>query len=116
MNLKLVERIVRRQPEIKLISAMQGSLGIELAREHRPDAILLDLNLPDMSGDEVLRRLKVDADLRDIPVIMVSADALGDRIAQLLAQGAHGYITKPYKIAEFLKTLNETLAASSPRL
>ena len=116
MNLKLVERILRRQPEIKLISAMHGSLGIELAREHRPDAILLDLNLPDMSGDEVLRRLKVDADLSRIPVIMVSADALGDRIEQLLAEGAHSYITKPYKVADFLKTLNETLAASSPRI
>ena len=111
MNLRLVERILKRQPELKLISAMQGSLGIDLAREHQPDAILLDLNLPDMSGDEVLRRLKLDEALRDIPVIMVSADALGDRIAQLMAQGAHSYITKPYKVADFLRTLNETLEA-----
>ena len=110
LNLRLVERILKRQPELKLISAMQGSLGIDLAREHRPDAILLDLNLPDMSGDEVLRRLKADADLRGIPVIMVSADALGDRVLQLIAQGAHSYITKPYKVADFLRTLNETLA------
>ncbi len=111
MNLRLVERILRRQPELKLISAMQGSLGIDLAREHRPDVILLDLNLPDMSGDEVLRRLKIDAALRGIPVIMISADALGDRIAQLMSQGAHSYITKPYKVADFLRTLNETIAA-----
>ncbi len=111
LNLRLVERILKRQPELKLISAMQGSLGIDLAREHRPDVILLDLNLPDMSGDEVLRRLKIDPDLRRIPVIMMSADALGDRVIQLIAQGAHGYITKPYKVADFLNTLNETLAA-----
>ena len=111
MNLRLVERILRRQPELKLISAMQGSLGLDLAREHQPDVILLDLNLPDMSGDEVLRRLKLDDALRDIPVIMVSADALGDRIVQLMSQGAHSYITKPYKVADFLRTLNETLDA-----
>ena len=111
MNLRLVERILRRQPELKLISAMQGSLGLDLAREHQPDIILLDLNLPDMSGDEVLRRLKLDDALRDIPVIMVSADALGDRIVQLMSKGAHSYITKPYKVADFLRTLNETLDA-----
>ena len=111
MNLRLVERILKLQPGLKLISAMQGSLGIDLAREHRPDVILLDLNLPDMSGDEVLRRLKIDESLRGIPVIMVSADALGDRITQLIAQGAHGYITKPYKVADFLRVVNETLEA-----
>ena len=111
LNLRLVERILKRQPELKLISAMHGSLGIDLAREHRPDVILLDLNLPDLSGEEVLRRLKADPDLNGIPVIMVSADALGDRVIQLIAQGAHSYITKPYKVADFLRTLNETLAA-----
>ena len=111
MNLRLVERILKKQPELRLISAMQGSLGIDLAREHRPNVILLDLNLPDMSGDEVLRRLKLDETLRGIPVIMISADALGDRVTQLIAQGAHSYITKPYKVADFLRTLNDTLAA-----
>ena len=111
MNLRLVERIIKGQPDLKLISAMQGSLGIDLAREHRPDVILLDLNLPDMTGDEVLRRLKSDDALCEIPVIMVSADALGDRVVQLMAQGAHGYITKPYKVAEFMHTLNETIDA-----
>ena len=64
---------------------MQGGLGLDLAREHQPDLILLDLNLPDMTGDEVLRRLKADPAVQDIPVIMVSADAMGDRIEQLLA-------------------------------
>ena len=113
MNLRLVERILKRQPELKLISAMQGRLGLDLAREHQPDVILLDLNLPDMSGDEVLRRLKLDDALRKIPVIMVSADALGDRVNQLIAQGAHSYITKPYKVADFLLTVNETLDAFS---
>jgi CheY-like chemotaxis protein len=109
MNLRLVERILKLQPHLKLISAMQGSLGIDLAREYRPDVILLDLNLPDMSGDEVLRRLKIDEALSTIPVIMISADALGDRVTQLIAQGAHGYITKPYKVADFMRTVNEAL-------
>lgn len=109
LNLKLVERIVKRQPDLRLISAMQGSLGLELAREHRPDLILLDLNLPDISGEEVLKRLKADPDLRSIPVVMVSADALGDRIQQLLATGAENYITKPYRVPDFLRIVNEAL-------
>jgi PAS domain S-box-containing protein len=111
LNLRLVERIFKKQPHLRLIPAMQGSLGLELAREHHPDVIMLDLNLPDLGGDEILRRLKAEPELRDIPVIMVSGDALGDRINQLLAQGAFGYITKPYRIDDFLRTLDEAVAA-----
>ncbi len=110
LNLRLVERILQARPEYRLLTAMQGGLGLDLAREHRPDLILLDLNLPDMSGDEVLRRLKEDPNMRRIPVIMVSADAMGDRIQQMLALGASGYLTKPYRVSEFLSLLAETLA------
>jgi len=110
LNLRLVERILVQHPEYKLISTMQGRLGLEFAREHRPDLILLDLNLPDIPGEEVLARIKADPDIRGIPVIMVSADAMGDRIEKLLSSGASNYLTKPYKVAEFLRVIGETLA------
>jgi CheY-like chemotaxis protein/anti-sigma regulatory factor (Ser/Thr protein kinase) len=109
LNLRLVERIFHSRPQYRLLTAMQGGLGLDLAREHHPDLILLDLNLPDMAGDEVLRRLKADPTMRDIPVLMVSADAMGDRIEDLLASGATGYLTKPYKVGDFLRIIEETL-------
>ena len=111
LNLRLVERILQPRREYRLLTAMQGGIGLDLAREHQPDLILLDLNLPDMSGDEVLRRLKEDPTVEKIPVIMVSADAMGDRVEQMLALGATGYLTKPYRVAEFLRVISETLAA-----
>ncbi|HEV7867411.1 MAG TPA: PAS domain-containing protein [Chthoniobacteraceae bacterium] len=111
LNLRLVERILQSRPEYRLLTAMQGGIGLDLAREHQPDLILLDLNLPDMTGDEVLRRLKDDPTVEKIPVIMVSADAMGERIEQMLALGATGYLTKPYKVTEFLRVISETLDA-----
>jgi PAS domain S-box-containing protein len=113
LNLRLVERILQSRADYRLLTAMQGGLGLDLAREHQPDLILLDLNLPDMSGDEVLRKLKEDPSVREIPVIMVSADAMGDRIEQMLALGASGYLTKPYRVAEFLRVISESLVGQS---
>jgi PAS domain S-box-containing protein len=109
LNLRLVERIIQTRPQYRLLTAVQGTLGLELAREHRPDLVLLDLNLPDMTGDEILRRMKSDPSLKHIPVLMVSADAMGDRIKQLLHLGASGYLTKPYKVAELLRMIEEIL-------
>jgi PAS domain S-box-containing protein len=109
LNLRLVERILLNRPGYQLIAAMQGGLALDLAREHRPDIILLDLNLPDMGGDEILCRLKADASLCQIPVIMVSADAMGDRVDELLKLGANGYLTKPYKLREFFRVIDEAL-------
>ena len=92
---------------------MQGSLALKLAREHRPDLVLLDLNLPDISGEEVLRRLKADAELNTIPVIMISADAMGDRLEKLRQLGATAYLTKPYKVRELLDCLEKALGAQA---
>ncbi len=72
-NFALVEQALEeKRPDVRLLGAMQGQLGLDMAREHRPDLILLDLQLPDISGDELLRLLQADEQTRDIPVIMVS--------------------------------------------
>ncbi|HSI15646.1 MAG TPA: PAS domain-containing protein [Chthoniobacter sp.] len=109
LNLRLVERILNPRPQYRLLTATLGKTGLEIARTQGPDLILLDLNLPDMSGDEVLHRLKADPAVRHIPVVMVSADALGERVEHLLRLGASGYLTKPYKLEEFLRVIQDTL-------
>jgi PAS domain S-box-containing protein len=104
-NLELVERILARQGEQKVIPAMQGLLGIELAALHQPDVILLDLHLPDIDGEEVLHRLKAHESTREIPVLILSADATPSQITRLKAAGATDYITKPLDIVAFLNAL-----------
>ena len=108
-NLRLVERIVARRPGIKLLSAMQGRPGLELARAHRPDVIVLDLHLPDISGQDVLARLQADPATREIPVMILSADAMTSRSTSLLKAGAHAYLTKPLSVTQFLGVLDELL-------
>ena len=110
LNLRLVERILHPHPRYRLLTAMLGHQGLELARTQHPRLILLDLNLPDMSGEEVLVRLKNDPLTRDIPVVMVSADATNGRAQELLAQGAWGYVSKPYKVAELFRVIEEAVA------
>ncbi|HET6408812.1 MAG TPA: ATP-binding protein, partial [Chthoniobacteraceae bacterium] len=112
LNLRLVERILAHRTGYHLVAVTEGQEAVGVIRKERPDIILLDLNLPDIPGDEVLRRLKNDPDLADTPVIMVSADAMGDRIEQLLALGADGYLTKPYKLQEFFAVIEAALGNS----
>ncbi|MGH2840270.1 MAG: PAS domain-containing hybrid sensor histidine kinase/response regulator [Solirubrobacteraceae bacterium] len=108
-NLKLIEHIFAEQPGLTLLSAMHGGLGLELARMHRPDLILLDLHLPDMTGDDVLARLREDPATGAIPVIVLSADATDGRIARLLQTGATAYLTKPLDVEQFLATVGDAL-------
>jgi PAS domain S-box-containing protein len=108
-NLKLVERVLGGFPGVNLISAPQGRLGLELARQHNPDVILLDLNLPDLSGFEVLRILRADPAMLDIPVIVISADATKEQVRRLLDAGARAYVTKPLGVAEFVKVVADAL-------
>ena len=108
-NLQLLQRILATRPGIKLVEAMQGRLGLDLAREHHPDLILLDLHLPDLSGEEALLRLQAEPETRQIPVVVISADATRDRAARLLASGASAYVTKPLDVREFLAILDDVL-------
>jgi signal transduction histidine kinase/CheY-like chemotaxis protein len=106
-NLKLVERLVSQRPEIEIVPSMQGSLGVELARQHRPALILLDLHLPDVDGEEILHRLRVDPATASIPVVVISADATPGRVQRLLAGGAIDYLTKPFDVRRLLRLLND---------
>src|SRR5262245_44986120 len=74
-NLRLVERVFERRRDIEMLAATRGLLGLELARTEQPNVVLLDLHLPDMDGDEVLRRLRSDPLTQGIPVVILSADA-----------------------------------------
>ncbi len=112
-NLSLIETILSDRPHLLLHSAVQGRLGLELARQHHPDLILLDLHLPDMTGDHVLRQLKSDDATRHIPVIVISADATTRHIKQILADGAAAYLTKPLDVDEFLATVERLVRPKS---
>jgi PAS domain S-box-containing protein len=111
-NVHLLEAVLSGRPDIALMATMQGSVGIDLAQTHRPDLILLDLHLPDMSGNEVLSRLQASRATRDIPVIIVSADASPGQIERLRGAGARAYLTKPLDIDEFLRTITDVLKAN----
>ena len=105
-NLQLVERVLSRRPGVNLISAMRPQLGLDLAAEHHPDLILLDLHLPDMPGQEVLRRLQAEPRTADVPVVILSADARPTLIEDLLAQGVRAFLTKPLDVKELLELLD----------
>jgi PAS domain S-box-containing protein len=104
-NLALVEQILARHEEVELIAASLGGLALELARRHRPDVILLDLHLPDMSGIDVLGRLQTDPLTTDIPVVVVSADATAERMERLDVAPVAAFLTKPIDVRELLRVI-----------
>jgi PAS domain S-box-containing protein len=108
-NLTLVERILAQRAGVEVVAAMHGRLGLELAREHRPAIVLLDLHLPDMSGEQVLQRLREDPDTASIPVVIVSADATAGQVQRLLSAGASSYLTKPIDVRELLRLVDEVV-------
>jgi CheY-like chemotaxis protein/anti-sigma regulatory factor (Ser/Thr protein kinase) len=114
-NLRLIERVLARRPGITLLSAMQGRLGLALAREHRPGLVLLDLQLPDVPGHEVLRHLRGDPRTRHIPVVVLSADATPGQTERILAAGARAYLTKPLDVKALLGMLDEALGRKGLR-
>ncbi|MEH6437006.1 ATP-binding protein [Massilia sp. DD77] len=109
-NLRLVEEIVRFRPDLRLLSAPDGHIGLQLARAHRPELILMDLNLPGMSGIEVLRQLRTDPETAAIPVIALTANAMARDIERGRAAGFHRYLTKPIDIDKFTEAIDSTLA------
>jgi signal transduction histidine kinase/CheY-like chemotaxis protein len=108
-NLKLVERVLEQRNDIEIIAAMQGGLGLELVREHMPKLVLLDLHLPDTTGDKVLQQLRSDPDTAGIPVIILSADATPGQATRLLALGARAFLTKPLDIRALLAHIDEAV-------
>lgn len=110
VNFTLVERILEFRPALSLMHARSGGSGVELAVAHGPKLILLDLNLPDMHGSEVLRQLQNDPVTAKIPVVVLSADATPSQIERLLTAGARNYLTKPFDIDPFLAVVDEMVA------
>jgi signal transduction histidine kinase/ActR/RegA family two-component response regulator len=114
-NLILVERLIARRPDMQLLSAINGTLGIELARVHQPQVILMDINLPGISGIKALKSLREDTATAHIPVVALSANAMPHDIAKGLEVGFFGYLTKPIKIEDFTKMLNAALEFAEKR-
>ena len=112
-NLRLVEQLIARRPDLQLLSAGDANRGIEIARTAQPDVILMDINLPGISGFDALRILKDDPATEKIPVIALSANAMPREIERGLNAGFFRYLTKPFVVREFNQTLGEALELSA---
>lgn len=113
VNFILIEHILQSRPALKLVQATTGQLGVSLAEKHIPKLILLDLNLPDIHGSEVLHRLQQNPATAHIPVVVISADATPSQIERLLTAGARNYLTKPFDLKPFLAVVDEVLEEAS---
>ncbi|WP_439504677.1 PAS domain S-box protein [Sediminibacterium sp.] len=107
-NIDLVTQILlAMRPNIKLVTSVYGKQTIDLAKKHRPNLILLDLNLPDIHGSAVNELLKSENEIKNIPVVVVSADAMPAQIDSLLAAGVKQYLTKPFDVTQFLQVIDK---------
>jgi signal transduction histidine kinase/CheY-like chemotaxis protein len=111
-NVKLIEHVLDYRPDIHLITAMQGRLGIDLAHQHLPELILLDLHLPDIGGETVLAELRAHSDTVTTPIIVLTADATERQHARLMAAGATAYLTKPIDVRELLDLVDRHLTTA----
>ena len=114
-NMALVVQLVARRPDLRLLGAEDAMRGIALARAHRPDLILMDINLPGISGMQALAILQGDASTRHIPVLALSANAMPRDIERGLAAGFFRYLTKPIRVPEFMAALDEGLTLTDAR-
>jgi CheY-like chemotaxis protein len=112
-NFRLVERILEDRANLSLFWAGDGEEGLALALQQHPALILLDLNLPDMHGGELLSKFKSNALTQDIPVIVLSADISPSQIEKMLQAGARDYLTKPFEIKRLLCMVDEALASGA---
>jgi signal transduction histidine kinase/CheY-like chemotaxis protein len=113
-NLQLVERVLAKRPHVELVAATHGEAGLELIRERHPDLVLLDLHLPDRPGGEILRSLQEDARTRDVPVVVLTADAFNEQRVTSLAAGAYACLTKPVDVDDLLLVVDEVLGRATP--
>ena len=111
-NLALIEQLMTRRPDLRLLSARDGIKGMELARAHGPQVILLDINLPGISGIEVMKTLQADLFTAHIPIVALSANALPGDIEDGIKSGFFNYITKPFEVTQFMDALDEALEFS----
>ena len=111
-NLSLIEQLITRRADLRLLSASDGNTGIQLAHSRQPDVILMDINLPGISGFEALKLLREDPATCHIPVIALSANAMPRDKERGLAAGFYRYLTKPINIVEFMNTLDTALEVS----
>ncbi|MFX1689669.1 hybrid sensor histidine kinase/response regulator [Paraburkholderia sp. A2RI-6] len=109
-NLKLVEQLIARRPDIRMLGAMTGQLGVELACSALPQVIVMDINLPDISGVEALSILRKNPVTVEIPVMALSANAMPRDVEKGLKAGFFRYLTKPIKIDQFMDALGEAIA------
>ena len=109
-NLTLVEEIVRYCPQLQLLTATDGRLGVEMARTHLPQLILMDINLPRVNGTDALKLLRADPRTAHIPVIALTANAMPGDVERSMALGFYRYLTKPINLDEFTEAINSTLA------
>lgn len=113
-SLALIETLLSRWPQVQVISAMQGQLGLDLAWQHRPEVILLDLDLPDLSGQEVLKRLRLNPSSSDTPVLLITADVSAGTRRDLQQAGATAVLSKPLHVPTFLAALRQHLDVATP--
>ena len=111
-NLKLVEAIIARRPDIQLITAANGFTGVDMACEFLPDMILMDIDLPDLSGLDAIKLLTQNPTSAHIPVIAISANAMVSDIEKGMQAGFFRYLTKPIRVDEFMKLLDENLGST----
>jgi len=114
-NLLLVQQLITQRGDIKLLSAINGDQGIEMARAHHPDVILMDINLPGISGFDVLHLLRKDPATASITVMALSANAMPLDVKKGLKAGFFRYLTKPIKVAEFMDELDAALLNAAER-
>ena len=113
-NLELVEQLIARRLDLRLLSAADGNLGIDYARAYQPEVILMDINLPGVSGIEAMKILRADPSTAHIPIVALSANAGPRDIEKGLEAGFFNYLTKPIKVDQFMAALDLALNRSRP--
>ena len=108
-SVQLVERLLLQRPNVRLVTALRGSIGVQLARQFRPQLILLDVHLSDMHGYDVLQRLRADSRTSDIPVAVLSADATAWQRRRFRNAGVYNYLAKPLDLQQLLQVLDTYL-------